>query len=290
MARWTSARARRAVPEVTVTPEPDFDWSWTEDGPNWVAPTIDTTVPSIARIYNYVLGGKDNFGVDREAAEQVREFVPDLADLAHSNREFVLRAATVMAEAGIDQFLDLGCGIPSWPTVHEVVRPIVPGARVAYVDHDPIVVAHVRAILDGQPGLGAFMHDLRDPARVMHDPRLCELVHFDRPIGLIMGAVLHFVDLTLAPQIAGRYLDRLVPGSHAAFSMAAIEGLPEETLHNLDQVMRSVGAPVSFRTHAQVEEVVDGMRLLPPGITDVSQWRADGLPGSVRIHAGVAVR
>ncbi|MDQ1286613.1 MAG: hypothetical protein QG622_178 [Actinomycetota bacterium] len=290
MAKWTSARARRTVPETTAEPEPDFDWSWAEEGPAWIAPTVNTSVPSIARIYDHLLGGKDNYAIDRETTSLIRQIVPDLEALARANRDFVIRAVTVMAEAGVRQFMDLGCGIPSSPAVHEIARSIVPDAAVAYVDNDPIVVAQARAVLDGQPGLGAFLHDIREPSRVFRDTRMLELIDLGRPIGLVMTGVLNFVDLSIGPQVVGRYVDRMASGSHIAFTTTAIEHLPTGTVRQFDQLMRTAGNPIAFRTRAQVEELIDGLRLLPPGITDVSCWRTDGRPGTLRIHAGMAKR
>jgi hypothetical protein len=278
------------VTEAMIDPEPDFDWSWTEDGPAWVAPTIDTTAPSIARMYDYALGGKDNYAIDRAAADRLSAVAPDVAELARANRAFVVRAVTIMAEAGVDQYLDLGCGLLTYPTVHEAARTIVPDARVVYVDHDPIVVAHARAALDGQPGLNAVHHDLREPSRVLRDPGTRALLRSEEPLGLIMGSVLHFVDLGIGAQVVGHYLDKLAPGSHAAFSLAARDGVPTEVARDVEMVLRSASAPLAFRTTAQVEELIDGLELLDPGIVDVTQWRSNGTPGVLRMHAGVAVK
>jgi hypothetical protein len=279
-----------ATADDPAAPEPDFDWSWTEDGPAWVAPTIDTTAPSIARMYDYALGGKDNYAIDRIAADRLTVTAPDIADTARANREFVVRAVTLMAEAGVSQYLDLGCGLLTYPTVHEVARSIVPDARVAYVDHDPIVVAHARAVLDGQTGLHAVHHDLREPSRVLRDPGVHALLRLEEPLGLIMGSVLHFVDLGIGAQVVGHYLDKLAPGSFVALSLAARDGVPPEITRDVELVLRSASAPLAFRTRAQVEELIDGLELLDPGITDVTGWRSNGTPGVLRMHAGVAVK
>jgi O-methyltransferase involved in polyketide biosynthesis len=274
----------------TAVPEPDFDWSWTEDAPAWVAPTIDTSAPSIARIYDYALGGKDHHAIDRATGDRLLAIAPEIAELARANRDFVVRAVTVMAEAGIDQFLDLGCGLPAEPSVHEVARSIVPGARVVYVDHDPIVIAHARAMLDGQPGLAAVHHDIREPLRVLREPAVRELLDLEQPLAVIMGSVLHFVDLSIGAQVVGHYVSKLARGSQVAFSLAARDGVPAEVTREVELVLRSASAPVAFRTRAQVEELMDGLDILPPGIVDVTRWRAYGTPGRLRMHTGVAVK
>lgn len=278
------------IADVSAVREPDFDWSWAEDGLAWVSPAVDTRRPSIARFYDFALGGKDNYGIDRELAQRVYEVVPDAGAMARSNRGFVLRAIRVMAEAGIRQFLDLGCGIPSEPTVHEIARDIHPDARVVYIDHDPIVLAQSRALLDGQSGLYAALHDLREPARVLADPALREIIRLDEPVGLVLGSVLHFVDLSIGVQVVSHYISKIAPGSHVAFSVATNDGASREVTQTVEQIFRSVSSPIAFRTTAQIDELMDGLELLPPGLTDVTRWRADGDPGTLRLHAGVAFK
>jgi hypothetical protein len=303
VAEGTPPRARRSVPEAANVPEssapevanepvsePDFDWSWMEDGSSWTAPTVDVTAPSPARVYDFLLGGKDNYAIDRETAARVKRFIPDLDILAEASRAFVVRAVTAMAEAGIEQFVDLGCGLPRTPMVHDVAGSVVPDARVVYVDHDPIVVVQVKAVIDGQPGRDVLLSDLCDPSRLLHDHRLLDVVDLGEPVGLIMASVLHHVDLSVGPHVVGHYLDRIVPGSHIAFSAAAAEGMPGAVTRELNLLSRVRGRCVSFRTRAQVEELFDGMSILDPGITDVTRWHADGEPGTVRVHSGIAVR
>jgi hypothetical protein len=284
--------SRPKVGRVQAPFESDFDWSWTEDGPAWVSPAVDTRRPSLARCYDFVLGGKDNYDIDREIAARLCALVPDAAQTARANRAFVLRAVRVMAQAGIRQFLDLGCGIPNpnGAAVHEIAREVVPDARVAYVDRDPIVLAHVRAALDGQPGLYAALFDLRDAKRVLGDLGLRDVVRLDEPVGIIMGAVLNHVDVSLAVQVVDHYLSKIVPDSHIAVSVGSAEGTAPEAARALDVVLQPVVGPVILRTTAQVEELLDGLDLLPPGIVDVTRWRADGVPGSIRVHAVVGVK
>lgn len=288
MARRFSAGSRSALRWAQL--EPDFDWSWAEDGSAWVSPAVDTNRPSIARYYDFALGGKDNYEIDRELGARLTEIVPDAYETSRANRRFVMRAVRLMARAGVRQFLDLGCGIPTGTAVHEAVREIVPDARVAYVDNDPIVVAHVRASLDGQSGLYAALNDLRDPNRVLGDPKLRAVIRLDEPLGLVLGAVLDHVDSSLGVQVVNHYVNRLATGSHVAVSVGGAEGLAPEVLRALEHVLQDVAGPVVLRTRAQVEELLDGLDLLPPGIADVSRWQADGTPGSVLVHAAVGVK
>jgi SAM-dependent methyltransferase len=270
--------------------EPDFDWGWAEDDSSWVPPAIDTTRPSVARIYDYALGGKDNFAVDREAAESAFQLIPDAPEMARLNRNFVERVVRMMAQAGIRQFLDLGTGIPTSPAVHEIARELVPGARVVYVDNDPIVLAHSRAMLDGDPLTTSLLRDVREPASVLGDPRLRNVLDLGQPVGLLMVALLHFVDLALAPQVVRHYLDRLATGSYVAVSTLTFDGVPREVSRHMEEIYRETSAPLTFRTLAQVEELFDGLDLLEPGITDVSRWRADDSPRTLRVHAGVGIK
>lgn len=290
MARRLPEGSRPRIGSGRAQFEPDFDWSWAEDGPAWVSPVVDTRRPSLARCYDFVLGGKDNYEIDREIVASLCAIVPDAAQTARANRAFVLRAVRVMAQAGLRQFLDLGCGIPNGAAVHEVAREIVPDARVAYVDHDPIVLTQVRAALDGQPGLYAALHDLRDATRVLGDPVLRDVVRLEEPVGIVLGAVLHHVDASLAVQVVDHYLSKIVPGSHVAVSVGSAEGTTPEAARALDTVLQPVTGPVLLRTTAQVEELLDGLDLLPPGIVDVTRWRAEGVPGSIRVHAAVGVK
>jgi hypothetical protein len=272
--------------------DPDFDWSWAEDddGNNWVPPAIDTTRPSAARMYDYALGGKDNFAVDREAAERAFQVIPDGRLLARTNRDFLARAVRLMSESGIRQFVDLGTGIPTSPSVHEIAREADPAAHVVYVDNDPIVLAHNRAILDRADGVVTIMRDLREPARVLGDSELINTVDLDKPVGLLMIAVLHFVDLTVAPEVVQHYLSRLAPGSQVAFSVGTREGVPTEVTSQVERIYSSTQSPIVFRTRAQVEQLIDGLDLVDPGLSEITQWRAEGTPLTMRMLAGVGIK
>ncbi|HEY6794688.1 MAG TPA: SAM-dependent methyltransferase [Kineosporiaceae bacterium] len=278
--------------QATDPPEPDYDWSWTEeDDDGWVPPTVDITRPSAARIYDYCLGGKDNFEVDRDAAECALQVLPDGRDLALANRRFLRSAVAAMARSGIRQFLDLGTGIPTSPNVHETARTVHADARVVYVDNDPIVLAHGRAMLDGTDGVTAVMRDLREPAGVLNDPRVRQTISLDEPVGLLLVAVLHFVDVSLGAQVVRHYVDRLVPGSQVAISVGTSDGMPRETIRHLEGIYQATSTPVTFRTFAQTEELVDGLALLEPGIVDVARWfDPHAAPMSMRMYAGIGVK
>ena len=157
---------------------PEVDWAWTDDDSSWIPPEIDLERPSPARMYDFALGGKDNFDVDRAAVAQVAQVIPEFREVALANRGFLIRAVDTMARLGIDQFIDVGTGIPTSPNVHEVAQQIHPDARVVYVDNDPIVLAHARALLTSSAqGATAYIDaDLRDPERILRHPDLLRTI------------------------------------------------------------------------------------------------------------------
>ena len=267
---------------------PDFDWGWTEDDSDWIPPTIDMTRPSAARMYDYALGGKDNFAVDREAMEKIAEVVPEFRGIARANRGFLVRAVRAMTGAGIRQFIDLGTGIPSTPSVHEVAGEAFPDATVVYVDNDPMVIAHNRALQASRPGVVAVLHDLRQPATVLDDPDVRRLMDFGEPVGLLFVAVLHFVRRDVAPEIVAHYMKMVPPGSRLAISVACAEGVSPATMARVESIFATSGSSVLFRSRAEIEQLFEGLDLESPGVTDVTQWRNDGHPFGIRVLAGVA--
>ncbi|HET9657458.1 MAG TPA: SAM-dependent methyltransferase [Kineosporiaceae bacterium] len=259
--------------------EPEFDWSWTEEEIDWVPPAVDSTKPSVARMYDYYLGGKDNFAVDREAAESVARAVPATRLVAMANRQFLVNAVRAMSEAGVRQFIDLGTGIPTSPNVHEIARDYHPDARVVYVDYDPVVLVHNRALLSKHKGVVTIMQDLRQPSAVLSDPALQGLIDFSEPVGLLCIAVLHFVGLDLAPEIMTQYRKVMMPGSYLAVSAASFEGLPLSTVRELESIYSGSNANLVFRTQSQIEQLFEGFELLDPGLTLVTRWRTEGEGG-----------
>jgi hypothetical protein len=268
----------------------DDEWGWSQEGTSWVAPEIDTTRPSSARIYDYALGGKDNFAVDRDAFAAMTQSFPDYPDLAKANRGFLIRAVGFMADAGIDQFIDLGTGIPTSPNVHEVAQKVRPHAKVVYVDNDPIVMAHNRARRASWPGVITVQHDIREPGTVLEDDAVKQFIDFDRPIGLLMLAVLHFVSKNLTAPILNRFRASMAPGSYFAASVGTSEGLDLTMLDEAEDVTQRAAMPFTLRTRAQIEQIFDGFDLVEPGLVDITQWRNDGKPLSISNLAGVGLK
>jgi S-adenosyl methyltransferase len=225
------------------------------------------TVPNSARMYDYYLGGKDNFPVDREAAEKAVAAMPVIPVLARANRAFLAYSVRKMAAAGISQYLDVGSGLPTSPNVHEVARETVPDARVVYVDYDPVVVLHSQA-KRRMPGTAAVRADVRSPEAIFAAPEVEELIDFDQPCGLLMMSVLHFVGGDIAPLVA-RYTDRLAPGSFLALSHGATDGADQSGMTGVQQVYEASPTDPAVRTTAAIRDLFEGFELLPPGLTDV---------------------
>jgi hypothetical protein len=243
--------------------------------------------PNVARMYDYFLGGKDNFAVDRDAAQRAAEAFPDIAEITRSNRRFLTRAVGFMAQSGIRQYLDLGAGIPTSPNVHEVARQSQPEALVAYVDNDPVVAAHTRALRAVDAGVITVEADLRDPAAVLADPALRTLIDFDQPVGLLLVAVLHFVGLDEAPGIVAGYREALPPGSLMAISTACREGTDEAAIERNAAVYSGASAPFVFRSTEQIRQLFGDFELVEPGLRDITRWRANGTPHSASGLCGV---
>jgi hypothetical protein len=243
-------------------------------------PHIDTSVAHPARVYDYWLGGKDHFAADRQAAEAVIAVRPSIIRDIRENRRFLIRAVRYLAaEAGIRQFLDLGTGIPTSPNVHEAAQAIDPECRVVYVDNDPIVLAHARALLTSSPdGATAYLDaDLRDPEPILRDA--ARTLDFTEPVGLIMVGVLHLLpDADKPRQIIARFLDELPSGSYLTLSQPASDINAEVVAAGAKQYNTFVSTPQTRRNHAEVAEFLDGLDLVEPGLVQAPQWRPD--PGS----------
>jgi hypothetical protein len=267
--------------------ESDVDWSWTDEELDWIPPDIDTNRPSPARMYDFALGGKDNFAVDRAAVEEIAKLVPDFRDVALANRGFLIRAVDTLAQLGIDQFIDIGTGLPTSPNVHEMAQHAIPDSRIVYVDNDPIVVAHNRALRARHPGVIAIYQDLRQPSGVMGNPQVRAHLDFDRPIGLLFVAVLHFIRHDLAVEVVAQYCRALPPGSYMAISTTCAEGMESSLIDRLELVYSRSTAPMILRSASQVGQLFEGFDLLEPGLVDVTCWRAEGTPLPIRILSGV---
>ena len=195
--------------------------------PAWAPRSIDISVPSVSRMYDYYLGGSHNFEVDREAARRAMEFMPGLPKVMQANRAFMRRAVRYAADQGVSQFLDVGSGIPTFGNVHEVAQAARPGARVVYVDHDPVAVAHSQAVLEGNDDAGVVAADLRKPQDILSSSEVGRLIDLNRPVALLLVAILHFVDDDDDPHGAVAELrEALAPGSLLVLTHASYEGIP----------------------------------------------------------------
>ncbi|MFI6094764.1 SAM-dependent methyltransferase [Lentzea sp. NPDC051213] len=237
------------------------------------AGTVDLTRPSAARVYDYYLGGAHNFAVDREMAERAIGMWPDLPLIMQANRAFLRRAVRFCADAGVRQFLDLGSGIPTVGNVHEIAQDAAPGARVVYVDNDPIATAYSENILRGNQDTAALQADLRKPEQVLDSPQVRKLLNFDEPIAVMMVAVLHFVPDNDDPAaVIARYREAMAPGSFLVLSHASQDGQPGQADSHQNLYNRTA-TPMTMRSKSQVAELLTGFDLVEPGVVFLPQWR-----------------
>ncbi|MEU4762823.1 SAM-dependent methyltransferase [Actinosynnema sp. NPDC023794] len=258
---------------------------------SWVPSSVDLDRPSAARMYDYFLGGSHNFAVDREAAKSVEQIFPGMSGAARANRSFLRRAVRYLLSQGIDQFLDLGSGIPTVGNVHEIAQQTNPAARVVYADVEPVAVAHSTALLADNPLASAIQADLRDPDSVLGNEEVRAVLDFDRPIGLLMVAVLHFVPDEDEPGAAiARYRQALAPGSFVAVSHASWDGVSQEGRESGEQVnaiYRRTDSPLVLRTGAEVAAFFTGLEVVEPGVVPLSEWRPDSDDAYISAYAGV---
>ena len=253
------------------------------DTPDW----LDASHPNVARVYDYWLGGKDNFAADRQLAESMLAIFPGLRELVGANRQFITRAVSWVAGQGIDQFIDAGAGLPTTPATHQSAQAVSPRAKVAYVDNDPVVINHAKALLAGHDGqVSVVRADLRDPAAVLEG---CTDLDASQPLCLILAAVLHLMDAESARRVAGDYASRLPRGSYVIITLARYD---DPVIG--DQIVRAYSA-ASFFNHSQQDAATffAGLELVEPGIVSGKTWRGGmpdpGLPrGAVYPLVGVA--
>jgi S-adenosyl methyltransferase len=246
-----------------------------------LAPVIDVDQPHSARMYDYYLGGKDNFAADRETAQKTMGYWRSVEIAVRENRGFLGRAVRhLVAEQGIRQFLDIGTGLPSANNVHEVAQAAAPEARVVYADNDPIVLAHANALLNGTPEgrTGYVRGDLREPESILNDPITREVLDFDRPIALMLVAILHFIIDEDDPRgIIRTLMDALPSGSYLVASHITDEHDPTGILQ-VQELYHASGVQSQARSRTEFTELVfDGLELVDPGVELVSEWRAEGL-------------
>jgi hypothetical protein len=244
------------------------------------ASRIDMTRPHPARRYDYWLGGKDNFQADREAAEAIAAVFPHIRTAARENRAFMQRAVShLAAETGIRQFLDIGTGLPTANNVHDVAQGTAPESRIVYVDNDPLVLTHARALLtSSEQGATAYIDaDVRDPEKILRDPAVRETLDWSQPVALLLVAVLHFVEDSEDPYgIVSRLVDELPAGSYLVLSHATFDPLDPETIAAMNAVNEGIKPRFSARTLSEVSRFFEGLDLLEPGIVSVSDWRPEG--------------
>jgi hypothetical protein len=255
------------------------------------SPNIDLATPSPARMYDYYLGGKDNFPPDREAAERALTVFPAGRDLAWANRRFMVSAVKFLARKGVDQFIDIGTGLPTSPNVHEVARSVNPAAKVAYVDNDPVVLAHDRALLAGAEGITVVDGDARHTDEFADHYDLRKVIDFTRPVGVLLVAVLHFVRDQENPWGNVALLRGLMsPGSYLVLSHGTTDGSDPAVLRVVQDAYEGASAPAVFRTEREIQRFFDGFDLVYPGLTDVSEWNPGVQPQptpGLRIVGGV---
>jgi hypothetical protein len=256
-----------------------------------MSPGNDPAQPAAARIYDHLLGGKDNYAVDRAAADKVLAVAPDQRWLAQANRAFAIRAVRVLADVGIRQFIDLGTGFPTSPSVHEAARQAGPSASVAYVDYDPLVHVHNTALLAEDDQVISVQADIREPGTVLDHPDVARLIDFGQPVGVLCVAVLHLVPDAEDPEgIVARFRDRMCAGSHLVLSQFASDSDPE-AMAALRAVAEGTPVETYFRPRSQILRFFNGFELLEPGLTDVQQWRRDTITTPTRLKiAGAAGR
>ncbi|MFC4584519.1 SAM-dependent methyltransferase [Sphaerisporangium corydalis] len=236
-------------------------------------PGIDPTTPSVARMYDYFLGGKDNFAADREAAEKIMKVVPDVRHTARENRAFLGRAVRFLAEMGIHQFIDIGTGLPTSQNVHQVALAESPGARVVYVDNDPIVLVHARALLADDPRTLVIEGDLRDPKAIIDNPAVQAHIDFGRPLAIIVCAILHFIDDDdEAAGIVAHLRSLLPPGGALVLSHGFKGELSEETLARAKEIYALTKGALKVRGREEIGAYFSGLDLVEPGLVHVDSW------------------
>ncbi|WP_367135685.1 SAM-dependent methyltransferase [Saccharothrix sp. HUAS TT1] len=248
----------------------------------WIPSGVDISVPSIARTYDYMLGGAHNFAVDRALGDHIEATMPGLRHAARVNRAFLGRVVRFMVDRGVRQFLDIGSGIPTVGNVHEVAQAQAPGSRVLYVDRDPVAVAHSELMLVTNDGAAVVQADMREPEAVLGSEAARRLLDFDQPIGLLMLLMLHWVPDSADPRsLVARYRDALAPGSYLAVTHATADNQGDGLTEATDAIKRSNSPDqVNLRSHAEVAELFDGFDLVEPGLVGCGEWRPGG-PGDI---------
>ena len=243
---------------------------------NWVPAEVPLDRPNVARMYDYFLGGGHNFAIDREAAEHLFTVYPDLPLISQVNRAVLRRAVRFLVDQGIDQFLDIGSGIPTSGNVHEVAQRANPDARVVYVDVEPIAVAHSQAILQGVRNTVAIQGDARQTENVINHPEVQQHLDWTRPMGVLLFALLHFMpDDVDATHIVRSLCQAMPSGSYLVITHATAEQVDEHGVHVVEQLYQRATSPFHFRTREQIAELFEGLELVEPGLVYSPLWRPE---------------
>ncbi|MGH3697744.1 MAG: SAM-dependent methyltransferase [Pseudonocardiaceae bacterium] len=265
-----------------------------KDGQNRLPAGIDTTVPQPARFWDYLLGGKDNYPIDREVGEQVLAIFPDLLDSARADRGFLVRVVRYLTrDAGIRQLLNIGTGLPTVNNTHQVAQASAPECRIVYVDNDPMVLVHARALLTStKEGSTDYLHaDVRDPEKILHEA--ARTLDFTQPVALMLLGILNYIiDSTEADAIVKHFLDALPPGSYLAMSHPTAEIHADAIETSVEYYNASGAAPIRTRNRQELTQFFDGLELLEPGVVSCSLWRPDrsdiGISTEVTQYCGLA--
>jgi hypothetical protein len=254
---------------------------------------IDTGKPHPARVYDYLLGGRDNYEVDRDTAEEMLAALPRLREAARENRRFLHRAVRTVVEAGIRQIIDIGTGIPTSPNTHEIAHSIAPQTRVLYIDNEPIVQVHAHAHLTDAPNTAFMLADFRETQAILEHPDLRSMIDLTQPTAVLAVALMHFITDQEGPaQCIAALRDALSPGSYLALTHATADGV-EDDVEGALSAYRRYTVNVTPRPRAEVLRLFDGFDLVEPGLTTVAQWRPD--PGQTDpprygVYAGLGVK
>ncbi len=232
---------------------------------------FDTTRPNIARVWDYWLGGKENFAADRELAEKMLAVHPVSARMARENRQFLGRSVSYVAARGIRQFIDVGAGLPTALNTHDIAQRADPQARVAYVDNDPIVISHARSLLAKSPGVIAVPGEMRDPGRILADAGLAELIDLAEPACVILSAILHFVEAGTARDVAAAFAGALAPGSYLIISVGSGNRSEGDNFTSAYTAAR-----IYIHSPEEILSFFGGLELVPPGVVSVRCWYGDG--------------